>query len=151
MRQDTIAGRLDRDFVAFSNASPTRSTIASWNGLPTICTLTGKPARPETRADAHRRIARDVERHGEVGLVEKIPFRDRIHPRRLARRAGGDHHVQFPHRGLQFRAQLAPAPHRLHVIDTRHQRAEMQSPLHALGEIAEPRARPFFIGARRVR
>ena len=58
----------------------------------------------------------------------------------------GQHHVQPGHRRLQFRAQLAPAAHRLHVIHAGHQRAHQQPLLHALAEIAEPRARPFVVG-----
>ena len=41
-----IAGRADRNDVAFSNASATWNTVASWNGLPTICNDNGNPAGP---------------------------------------------------------------------------------------------------------
>ena len=43
----TIAGRRVRKSVAFSNASATRKTAASWNGLPTICSDTGSPSGPK--------------------------------------------------------------------------------------------------------
>ena len=41
-----IAGRLARKSVAFSKASATWNTVASWNGLPTICNDVGSPAGP---------------------------------------------------------------------------------------------------------
>ena len=40
-------GRRSRNGVAFSNASATRSTVASWNGLPTSCIATGSPPLPK--------------------------------------------------------------------------------------------------------
>ena len=40
------AGRALRCDVAFSNASATRNSVASSNGLPTSCTATGRPPSP---------------------------------------------------------------------------------------------------------
>ncbi len=45
--QAAKAGRFERKSVAFSNASATWNTFASWNGLPTICIDTGSPAGPK--------------------------------------------------------------------------------------------------------
>src|SRR5439155_567992 len=40
------AGRALRCGVAFSNASATRNSVASSNGLPTSCTASGRPPSP---------------------------------------------------------------------------------------------------------
>ena len=40
-------GRRSRNGVAFSKASAMRSTVASWNGLPTSWIATGSPPAPK--------------------------------------------------------------------------------------------------------
>ncbi len=47
---------------------------------------------------------------------------------------------------MQFGTQLAPAAHRLDIVDARDQGAQHQAALHPLAEIAQPRPRPFLIG-----
>ena len=140
------AGRRSRCGVAFSNASAARSTVASWNGLPTSWIATGRPPAPKPGAYRHRRVAGDVERHHEARRAERVPFRHGVDLRRLVRKHRGQHEVEIGHRRLQFGAQFAPPPHRLHVVHPRHERAEHQPAAHALAEIGQPRPRPFLVG-----
>ena len=140
------AGRVSRNGVAFSNASATRNTVGLGERLADQLDRDRQPAGAKPRAHRDRRVAGDVERHREARRGKRVPCGHFVDLRRLGGLRRGQHDIEPGHRGLQLGTQLAPAAHRLDIVDARNERAEHQPALHPFAEIAQPRPRPFLIG-----